>query len=57
MNGNNAENILLNENSGDMKALQDFIDGGNLEQLDNMVTEFAQEYMNEDDVCSTLQVL
>ena len=43
----NENNLILDENSGDMKVLQDFIDGGNLEQLDNMVTEFAQEYMND----------
>jgi hypothetical protein len=50
-NGNeNTSNLILDENSGDMKVLQDFIDGGNLEQLDNMVTEFAQEYMNDADV-------
>ena len=49
-NENSASNLILDENSGDMKVLQDFIDGGNLEQLDNMVTEFAQEYMNDEDV-------
>ena len=47
-NGN--ESMVMDENSGDMKMLQDFIDGpGNLEQLDNMVTEFAKEYINDDE--------
>ena len=47
-NGN--ESMVMDESSGDMKMLQDFIDGpGNLEQLDNMVTEFAKEYINDDE--------
>nr|ALF84898.1 dorsal [Paracyclopina nana] len=40
-NGNDDSNLE------EMKELQDFIDAGNLEQLDNMVTEFAKEYMND----------
>lgn len=45
-NGNDAhEDFQLDENSADLKELQDFIDSGNLDQLDNMVSEFAKDYM------------
>ena len=40
-NGNDA---VANQMADDTQ-IQDFIDSGNLENLDNMVTEFANEYM------------
>ena len=40
-NGNDA---AANQMADDTQ-IQDFIDSGNLENLDNMVTEFANEYM------------
>jgi hypothetical protein len=48
-NGNppSEDQMQMDENSSDLKELQDFIDAGNLDQLDNMVTEFAQEYLPE----------
>ena len=45
-NGNESNNL-------DEIQIQDFIDEGNLDNLDNMVTEIAQEYMNESSLDAT----
>ncbi len=45
----NPDSMEAVQSLEDLKDLQDFIDSGNLEQLDNMVTEFAEKYLPDEE--------